>query len=110
MELNFVWYTLLQITMFLVIAGIAYKLYQKKKYKTAGAFAAIAIIVVFLAPPVNMTQDGYGNIERSNSTFNSQPEIPPRVTVEEELSFEERVKADLEEYENKREEDINERN
>tara|TARA_B100000929_G_scaffold108179_1_gene85693 strand:- start:1762 stop:2076 length:315 start_codon:yes stop_codon:yes gene_type:complete len=98
--MTFYWFDLFQVFVIGLLLFISWKLINKHKSKWA-TIPILGIFIIALLPPVNITKDGYGAIEATNRSIEQKP-LPPKVTVESQPSFKERVKEDLEEYEKDR--------
>lgn len=94
--MTFYWFDLLQVVVILSLMYFTWKLFKKEKSKLAIIPLGFILVIAFL-PPVNTTKEGFGSIERLESTIEKKP-LPEKVIVEPKPSFEERVKEDLEEY------------
>lgn len=98
--MDFNWVDIAQVGLFFFTAFVCYKLYQDKRYKSAVGVAAVFVLAFFITPVVNTSGNGYAEVEAQRHEVST--EIPERVTVEKEPSFEERVKEDLKQYEEER--------
>ena len=98
--MNFMWFDLLQFGVVVLFVVLFIALLARQKFGLAIGALVLLIATIFM-PPVNITKPGYGSIEQQNLEIEVK-ELPERVTVEQELPFEERVKEDIKQYEEER--------